>query len=75
MVNESVKAYLQTQWEQNIIDERTKQLNNPEQVGDIFGNKKPQQLVIETKRYELEEEERLKIEKISFGIIFCFSQP
>jgi hypothetical protein len=63
MVNESVKAYLQTQWEQHIIDEKSKLLNNPGQVGDIFGNKKPQQFLIEIKRYELKEEEKQKIEK------------
>lgn len=63
MVNESIKAFLQTQWEQHIIEEKSKSLNNPEQAGDIFGNKKPQQLVIETKRYELKPEEKNKIEK------------
>ncbi|WP_140936938.1 Eco57I restriction-modification methylase domain-containing protein [Sphingobacterium lumbrici] len=63
MVNESIKAYLQTQWEQHIIEKKTKTLNNPEPVGDIFGNKKPQQLAIETKRYELKAEEKTKIEK------------
>jgi hypothetical protein len=75
MVNESVKAYLQTQWEQNIVNERTKQLNNPEQVGDIFGNKKPQQLVIETKRYELKEEEKQKIEKMLSPLFSAFPNP
>jgi methylase of polypeptide subunit release factors len=63
MVNESIKAYLQTQWEQHIVEQKTKTLNNPEPVGDIFGNKKPQQLAIETKRYELKAEEKNKIEK------------
>ncbi len=63
MVNESIKAFLQTQWEQHIIEEKSKKLNNPEQAGDIFGNRKPQQLVIETKRYELKPEEKNKIEK------------
>lgn len=63
MVNESIKAYLQTQWEQHIVEQKTKTLNNPEPVGDIFGNKKPQQLAIETKRYELKAEEKSKIEK------------
>ncbi len=63
MVNESIKAFLQTQWEQHIIEERTKHINNPEPVGDIFGNKKPQQLAIETKRYELKPDDKNKIEK------------
>lgn len=66
MVNESIKAYLQTQWEQHIIEQKTKTLNNPEPVGDIFGNKKPQSRTdgtIETKRYELKAEEKTKIEK------------
>ncbi|MBW7844079.1 MAG: N-6 DNA methylase [Bacteroidia bacterium] len=63
MVNESIKAYLQTQWEQHIIEKKSKTLNNPEQAGDIFGNKKPQQLSIEIKRYELKPEEKTKIEK------------
>jgi adenine-specific DNA-methyltransferase len=63
MVNESIKAYLQTQWELHIIEQKTKTLNNPEPVGDIFGNKKPQQLAIETKRYELKVEDKNKIEK------------
>ncbi|MBX7182103.1 MAG: hypothetical protein K1X82_08325, partial [Bacteroidia bacterium] len=63
MVNESIKAHLQTQWEQHSISQKTKTLNNPEQAGDIFGNKKPQQLAIETKLYELKEEEKSKIEK------------
>lgn len=63
MVNESIKAYLQTQWEQHIIEEKTKQLNNPEPIGDIFGNKNPQQLAIEIKRYELKAEDKTKIEK------------
>lgn len=63
MVNESIKVFLQTQWEQHIIEERTKQINNPEQASDIFGNKKPQQLAIEVKRYELKPEEKSKIEK------------
>jgi hypothetical protein len=63
MVNESIKAYLQTQWEQQILDHKTKSINNPEQVGDIFGNKKPQQLSIEIKRYELKQEDKEKIEK------------
>lgn len=64
MVNESIKTYLQTQWEQQFETDKTKYINNPEPIGDIFGNKKPQQLVIETKRYELKPEEKLKIEKI-----------
>lgn len=63
MVNESIKAYLQTQWEQHIEVEKTKHINNPEPVGDIFGNKKPQQLAIATKSYELKQEEKEKIEK------------
>lgn len=63
MVNESIKAHLQTQWEQHIVEQKTKTLNNPEPVGDIFGNKKPQQLAIEIKRYELKAEEKKKIEK------------
>jgi len=63
MVNESIKAYLQTQWEQHIIEEKTRQLNNPEPIGDIFGNKKPQQLAIEIKRYELKAEDKTRIEK------------
>ena len=63
MVNESIKAYLQTQWEQYIEADKTKHINNPEPIGDIFGNKKPQQLAIETKRYELKPEEKQKIEK------------
>lgn len=63
MVNESIKAFLQTQWEQHIIEKKSKTLNNPEQAGDIFGNKKPQQLSIEIKRYELKPEEKTKIEK------------
>ena len=63
MVNESIKAYLQTQWEQHIEVEKTKHINNPEPVGDIFGNKKPQQLAIATKNYELKQEEKEKIEK------------
>jgi len=63
MVNESIKAFLQTKWEQNIIEEKSKQLNNPEPLGDIFGNKKPLQLKIETKKYELKPEEKNKIEK------------
>lgn len=63
MVNESIKAYLQTQWKQHIVEQKTKTLNNPEPVGDIFGNKKPQQLAIETKRYELKAEEKTKVEK------------
>jgi methylase of polypeptide subunit release factors len=63
MVNESIKAFLQTQWEQNIEADKTKHINNPEPIGDIFGNKKPQQLAIETKRYELKPEEKQKIEK------------
>ena len=64
MVNESVKAFLQTQWEQQLEADKTKHINNPEPIGDIFGNKKPQQLVIETKRYELKSEEKNKIEKL-----------
>ncbi len=63
MVNESIKAYLQTQWEQHNVEQKTKTLNNPEPLGDIFGKKKPQQLVIETKHYELKTEEKAKIEK------------
>jgi len=63
MVNESIKAYLQTQWEQHFIEEKNKQLNNPEPIGDIFGNKKPRQLAIEIKRYELKAEDKTKIEK------------
>jgi len=64
MVNESIKAFLQTQWEQQLEADKTKHINNPEPIGDIFGNKKPQQLVIETKRYELKSEEKNKIEKL-----------
>lgn len=63
MVNESIRAYLQTQWEQHIAAEKTKHLNNPEPVVDLFGNRESQQLSIETKRYELKEEEKNKIEK------------
>ncbi|MBN1339639.1 MAG: N-6 DNA methylase [Bacteroidales bacterium] len=63
MVNESIKAYLQTQWEQHIEVEKTNQINNPEPIGDIFGYKKPQQLSIEIKRYQLKPEDKQKIEK------------
>jgi hypothetical protein len=63
MVNESIKAFLQTQWEQHLEAEKTKHINNPEPLGDIFGNKKPQQLAIETKRYELKAEEKTKDRK------------
>lgn len=63
MVNESIKAFLQTQWEQNIIEEKSKQLNNPEPNSNLFGDKKPQQLTIEVKRYELKPDEKNKIEK------------
>lgn len=63
MVNESIKAYLQTQWEQLIISENTKHINNPEPQSDIFGNKKPQQLAIEIKRYVLKDDVKTKIEK------------
>lgn len=63
MVNESIRAYLQTQWEQHIAAEKTKHLNNPEPLADLFGNRESQQLSIETKRYELKEEEKNKIEK------------
>jgi len=68
MVVESIKAYLQTNWEQHIISEKTNDINNPKTVGDIFGNKKPQQLAIETKRYELKEEDKQKIEKVLSAI-------
>ncbi len=63
MVNESIKAYLQTQWEQNIIEEKTKNLNNPASSADLFGNKKPQQLKLQTSNYELKADEKQKIEK------------
>jgi adenine-specific DNA-methyltransferase len=63
MVNESIKAYLQTQWEQHLEAAKTKHINNPEPIVDIFGNKKPQQLTLEIKRYELKPEEKAKIEK------------
>jgi methylase of polypeptide subunit release factors len=63
MVNESIKAYLQTQWEQHIIEQKTKNLNNPENHTDLFGHKKPQQLALELKRYELKPEEKASIEK------------
>lgn len=63
MVNESIKAFLQTQWEQNMIEEKSKQLNNPEPNSNLFGDKKPQQLTIEVKRYELKPDEKNKIEK------------
>jgi predicted RNA methylase len=63
MVNESIKAFLQTQWEQHLEADKTKHINNPVPIGDIFGNKKPQQLAIETKRYQLKPEEKQKIEK------------
>lgn len=73
MVNESIKTYLQTQWEESVIKEKTKFLNNPDSLGDIFGNKKPQQLAIEVKRYGLKEEEKQKIEKSLFALFV--SQP
>jgi methylase of polypeptide subunit release factors len=63
MVNESIKAFLQTQWEQHIVEEKSKLINNPEQGTNLFGDKKPQQLTIEVKRYELKAEEKNKIEK------------
>ncbi len=63
MVNESIKAFLQTQWEQHLEANKTKHINNPEPIGDIFGNKKPRQLSIETKQYEIKPEEKQKIEK------------
>ncbi len=63
MVNESIKAYLQTQWEQHIVEEKSKLINNPEPNTNLFGEKKPQQLSIEVKRYELKPEEKNKIEK------------
>lgn len=75
MVNESVKAFLQTQSEQNIIDKKSKQLNNPGYFGEILGNKKPQQLVIENKRYQLKEEEKQKIEKTLSALFSTFPNP
>lgn len=63
MVNESIKAFLQTQWEKNMVEEKSKQLNNPEPNSNLFGDKKPQQLTIEVKRYELKPDEKNKIEK------------
>lgn len=63
MVNESIRTYLQNKWEQKITTEKSKSLNNPETVGDLFGNKKPQQLALDIKRYELKEEEKTKISK------------
>lgn len=63
MVTESIKAYLQTQWEQYIVEDRSKQLNNPEPPSNLFGDKKPLQLAIEAKRYELKPDEINKIEK------------
>ncbi len=63
MVNESIKVFLQTQWEQHIIVERTKLLNNPEPNSNLFGEMKPQQLAIEIKRYELKPDEKNKVEK------------
>jgi hypothetical protein len=63
MVHESIKAFLQTQWEQNIIEEKSNQLNNPEPNSNLFGDKKPQQLTIAVKRYELKPDEKNKIEK------------
>jgi len=70
MVNESIKAYLQSQWRHYITTIKTKNINNPEQIGDIFGNKKPQQLNLEIKRYELKTEEIQKIEK-TIELIFA----
>lgn len=63
MVDESIKAYLQTQWEEHTITEKSKQLNNPTQSADLFGSKKPQQLKLETQKYQLRSEEKHKIEK------------
>lgn len=62
MVAESLKAHLQTRWEQHIAAQKTAHINNPPPVGDIFGNKPPQQLAIETKQYQLKPEEKAKIE-------------
>lgn len=63
MVNESIKAYLQTQWEQHIINEKSKQQNNPQPTENLFGEKETRQLSLELKRYELKPEEKTKIEK------------
>ncbi|MDO8445868.1 MAG: Eco57I restriction-modification methylase domain-containing protein [Deltaproteobacteria bacterium] len=63
MVNESIKAYMQTQWEHHIEEEKTRHATNPEPVSDLFGNKEPQQLTIELKRYELKPEDKTRIEK------------
>lgn len=63
MVNESIKAQLQTQWESHIQENKTANINNPEPVADIFGNKPVQQLKLETKKYALKPEEKQKIEK------------
>ena len=68
MVNESIKSFLQTHWEQSIIQDQTRNINNPEPIGDIFGSKKPQQLVIETKLYELKTEDKTKIEKAIYPL-------
>lgn len=62
MVNESIKAYLQTQWEQHTIEEKSKQQSNPQPSENLFGEKKPQQLTLEVKRYELKPDEKQKIE-------------
>ena len=73
MVNESIKAYLQTSWEKHIEQTKTEQLNNPEPIGDIFGNKPNVQLKIPVKTYQLKEEEKQKIEK-ALAPLFA-SQP
>lgn len=63
MVNESIRTYLQNRWEQKIANEKSKSINNPETGGDLFGNKKPRQLALDIKRYELKEDEKAKITK------------
>ncbi|MBU1720902.1 MAG: N-6 DNA methylase [Bacteroidetes bacterium] len=63
MVNESIKAYLQTCWTTHIEKEKSQKINNPEPNADLFGKKKPQQLALELKKHELTPEEKARLEK------------
>jgi len=63
MVNESIKAFLQTQWEQHIIEERNESINNPPNDTDLFGAKKPRQLIIQPIVNKIKQEEKDKIER------------
>ncbi|MDX2127415.1 MAG: Eco57I restriction-modification methylase domain-containing protein [Chloroherpetonaceae bacterium] len=63
MVRESLKTFLASRWEEEILSAKTEALNNPEPTPNLFGEKPHQQLSIPLKKAELSKSEKKLIDE------------